>query len=272
MGNRILAALVLLVAAASAAYAPGARAAGGGDAGFELEAVGMIDVAPDGSVHDYTLETKLDPEVATLVNRTVRGWRFEPVLVDGRPVIATTRMRLELEALPRDDGYALRVADVAFGEPQSTARTAPEYPRIGLDMGAEANVSLLLRLDPAGRVAEVHVEQVDLSIRAGKRGNVLRERFAAASRKAAAGWTFDLGEIVDGEPVPTVVRVPIAFELGRPGEWSKRATYHPGPYHPRPWADPEDVADPAAGMLAQGDVQLLDPRVKLRDDVVGSML
>lgn len=249
--------------------AVGVAQAAGGDAEFELEAVGMIDVGPDGSVHDYVLETDLDPKVADLVDRTVRDWRFEPVLVDGRPVIAVTRMRLKLEALPRDDGYALRVADVAFGEPQSTNRTPPVFPRVGLNMHAEAIVSLLLRLDATGKVAEVHVEQVNLSIDVGKRANFLRATFAANSRKAALDWTFDLGEIVDGEPVPAVVRVPVAFEFDRTGEWSKRPTYHPGPYHPSPWTH---RADPGTGMLAQGSVQQLDPRVKLRDDVIGSFL
>lgn len=259
----------LLVATLAIFLAAGAAQAAGGDAEFELQAVGMIDVGPDGSVRDYALETRLDPEVARLVDRTVRGWRFEPVLVDGRPVIATTRMRLELEALPRDDGYALRVADVAFGEPKSTNRTPPVYPRVALDMRAEAIVRLLLRLDATGKVAEVHVEQVDMSIDGGKRANFLRERFAANSRKAALGWTFDMGEIVDGEPVPAIVRVPVDFGLGPAGTWNERPTYHPGPYHPSPWGD---RAERGTGMLAQGQVQPLDPRVRLSEDVIGSML
>lgn len=261
--NRLVAAALVML------LAVGAAQAADDDAEFELEAVGMIDVGPDGSVHDYVLETELDPDVAKLVDRTVRGWRFEPVLVEGRPVIATTRMRLQLEALPRDDGFALRVADVAFGEPLSTDRASPVYPRVALNMNAGAIVSLLLRLDATGKVEEVHVEQVNLSIDGGRRANFLRERFAASSRQAALAWTFDMGEIVDGEPVPAVVRVPLEFGFGRTGAWSERPTYHPGPYHPSPWAD---QADAATGMLAQGDVQQLDPRVKLRDDVIGSML
>lgn len=256
-------------AAALLFMAAGVAQAGDGDAAFELEAVGMIDVGPDGSVHDYVLETDLDPEVADLVDRTVRGWRFEPVLVEGRPVIAVTRMRLELEALPRDDGYALRVADVAFGEPESTSRTPPVFPRVAFDMRAEAIVSLLLRLDATGKVADVHVEQVSMNIDGGKRGDFLRKRFAANSRKAALGWTFDMGEIVGGEPVPAIVRVPIEFAFDRKGAWNERPDYIPGPFHPSPWAK---QADTGAGMLAQGEVQQLDPRVKLRDDVIGSML
>src|SRR5690606_41143945 len=179
------------------------------DEAFELQAVNTLEVAPDGSVHDYTLETKLDPQVAALVDSTVRGWQFEPVLVDGRPVIAVTRMRLDLEALPRDDGYALQVANVGLGEPEAKDNQPPRYPASALREGVGAKVSLLLALNADGTVDKVHVEQVSLTERMGKRGDLLRERFADASRETAMGWTYDMAEIVDGEPVTAQIRVPV---------------------------------------------------------------
>lgn len=251
--------------------AAGAHAAGE-QPGLDLQAVGMIDVGPDGSVHDYKLETQLEPQVAALVDRTVRSWQFEPVIEDGRPVIATTRMRLDLEALPRDDGYALRVAHVAFGEPEAGPNPPPPYPRVALDKQVGAKVSLLLQVHADGRVGKVHVEQVSLTDRLGKREPVVRERFAEASRKAAQAWTFDTGEIVDGEPVAMQLRVPVEFAMRRPDVWHERPTYHPGPRQPAAWM--KQSAPPARGeSLTQGDVQLLDaPRVRLRDEVVGSLL
>ena len=236
---------------------------------LDLVAIGMLEVGPDGSVHDYTLENDLDPAIATLVDRTVRGWAFEPVLVEGKPVIAVTRMRLELEAVPRGDEYALRVADVSLGAPDPGTRQPPAYPPAAIDEHLSAQVSLLLQVDADGTVQDVHVEQVSLSERMGKRDERYRGYFAEASREAAMDWTFEMGEIIGGEPVAARIRVPVEFGMQRLDGWSEREAYVAGPYHPSPWAD-EAGAD--AVLLANGEVQPLDSRVKLRDDVVGQLL
>lgn len=238
---------------------------------LDLVAIGMLEVGPDGSVLDYALENDLDPAVATLVDRTVRGWRFEPVLVDGRPVIAVTRMRLELEAVPRDDEYALRVADVSLGAPASSTREPPEYPPAALDEHLGAQVSVLVQVDADGNVRDVHVEQVSLSESLGKRTGRFRGYFAEASVEAARRWTFDMGEIIDGQAMPARLRVPVTFAMQRANGWIERKAYIPGPYHPSPWVGPDNAAN-GIGTLAQGDVQPLDSRVKLSDDVIGTML
>ena len=257
--GRIIIALLLFVALPAVA----------GDERFDLHAVGVIDVAPDGSVHDYELETRLPPRVAGLVDQTVRGWKFHPILVDGRPVIATTRMRLVIEAVPGEDGYALRVADVAFGEPERGANAPPDYPIEALRRGISAHVSLLLKVDASGKVSESHVERVDLSENLGKRGSAMRALFAKASQAAAAGWTFEPGETVDGAPVDMRIRVPVDYTVQRASGWRERPTLDPGPYMPPPW--PVQVEADTA--LAGNDLQLLDPpRVTLRDDVIGSHL
>lgn len=239
---------------------------------LDLVAIGMLEVGPDGSVHDYTLENDLDPTVAALVDRTVRGWKFEPVVVDGKPVIAVTRMRLELEALPRGDEYALRVADVLLGAPDRSTRQPPRYPAAALDEQLSAQVSVLVKVDAEGNVEAVHVEQVNLSENLGKRSERFRGYFAEAALEAALRWTFDMGEIIDGEPMPATFRVPVGFEMRRANGWSERQAYVPGPYHPSPWANPGNAAHDI-GMLAKGDdVQPLDSRVKLSEDVVGTLL
>lgn len=262
--RRFLAACAALLLVAGLAHAKDAPV-------LDLVAIGTLEVGPDGSVRDYTLETELDPDVATLVDRTVREWRFEPVLVDGEPVIAVTRMRLELEAQPSGDSYVLRVADVSLGAPGPASLPPPAYPPGALDERLSAKVTLLLQVGADGRVQDVHVEQVSLSERMGKRTERFRGYFADASRDAALGWTFDMGEIIGGEPVAARFRVPVEFEMRRANGWSERQAYVPGPYHPSPWADP-DRAEERIGTLAKGEVESLDSRVKLRDDVVGSVL
>lgn len=238
---------------------------------FDLEAVGTIEVGPDGAVQDYSLETELDPDVAALVDRTVRGWRFEPVLVDGQPVIAVTRMRLELEALPRGDDYALRVADVSLGSPDPGHIPPPAYPRSARDEGLGAKVTMLLKVGADGRVQDVHVEQVSLDKRMGRRSELYRQRFADSTRETALGWSYDMGELIDGEPVAARFRVSVEFGGRRGDGWSERQAYIPGPYHPSPWGD-QRQGDARDEMPAQGEMQALDTRVKLSEDVVGTML
>src|SRR6202000_56835 len=88
---------------------------------LEMSAVGEVHIAPAASVSDYRLQNKMAPEVATLVDRGVRAWHFEPVLVDGQPVVAKTVMRVNLKAVPVDsDNYRIEVVNVIFGEPRLT--------------------------------------------------------------------------------------------------------------------------------------------------------
>ena len=263
MGRILMAALSLLLAIGPV-YASQ-------DQVLELAATGMLEVGPDGSLLDYDLETDLEPDVAALVDRTVRGWQFEPVLVDGEPVIAATRMRLVLEAVPRGDEYALRVADVALGTPDPADIQPPVYPAAALENDIGARVTLLLQVDAGGRVQDVHVEQVSLSDTAGKRTERFREDFATASRDAALGWTYDMGELIDGEPMAARFRVPVTFAPRGANGWSEREDFIPGPRHPSPWTGTgQSDADP--GPLEDGEMQPLDPRVKLRDEVVGTEL
>ena len=53
---------------------------------YEMSADGEVQIAPDGHVSDYRLQSKLMPTVANLVDRNVHNWLFEPILVDGVPV------------------------------------------------------------------------------------------------------------------------------------------------------------------------------------------
>lgn len=240
---------------------------------YELTVFGTIAVAPDGSVHDFSLHDDLRSQVRDLLDRTVRSWQFEPILVDGQPVIATTRMRLDLEALPRGDDYVLQVADVSFGEPTVADNQPPEYPRDELMRGVGGKVVLVLKLDPSGAVEQTHVEQVSLTERLGKRAKYARRHFAKASREAAAGWVYDTHEIIDGEPRGTSIRVPVTFRVGNDRGWVERQDYIPGPVHPVPWGDPDErVVQADLDALVEGEIQSLSSRFELKNDVIGSVL
>src|SRR6476661_5305198 len=68
---------------------------------LEMTADGEVQIAVDGHVSDYRMKNKLSPELDALVEKNVRGWRFEPVVVDGTAVVAKTALHVRLKAEPR---------------------------------------------------------------------------------------------------------------------------------------------------------------------------
>lgn len=247
---------------------------------YTLDVSGRITIAADGSVSDYTVGETLDDTIVGLLDKTVRSWHFEPILVDGRPVMATTNMHLELAALARgNDEFALQVADVDFGGPTKGENAPPRYPRAALDARMGAMVTLALRVDAAGKVERSHVERVSLSEDGSDmRDNFWRERFAKATLAAAKDWTFNNNEVVDGAPLATTLRTSVAYQIDGSGQpegsehWMANQGFIPGPYHPIPWALPDSVMAIQPGDLGQGEVQALQSHFKLQDQVVGDIL
>jgi len=184
-------------------------------------------------------------------------------------------MSVRMVARPTgEDGFALSISGVEFGEydDQSTEYLTrdrmdpPKYPMAAVRMGGKGTVYLVLRVNRDGRVADLFVEQVNLTAIGTEPEMVqIREHLAKAATGAAWKWTFHpptTGETVDDEHWS--VRVPVAFELDRPetpryGKWQ---AYLPGPRQTASWA--QDGASPdaiAAGGLRPvgGGVKLLTP-------------
>lgn len=243
---------------------------------YELQVEGRIAIGPDGAVRDYTLQSKLAPEIAAVVDRRVREWKFEPILLDGKPVIAETTMRLALLATPQDaDRYALTIQNVWFGTPGRTGTmTPPRYPKDAVYAGLGAKVILVLRLDPKGNVVDVVPEQTSLTASGSERvAASWRQVFERASIAAAKKWKFDVTETIGGQPVESSIRVPVVYTLGNAGDTGQWKAFVPGPVRPVPWVGPETVASQAdRDRLGDGDMQPLDSRFRLREGVVGTAL
>jgi hypothetical protein len=247
---------------------------------YEMEAKGEIEIGADGSVHDYRLKSKLNPAIAAIVDRNVRGWKFEPIVVDGKPVIGKTMMRLALSASPAggDDEYRLKVENVWFGEPERPhAMKPPKYPMNAVYARLGAKVILVLRLDADGNVVDILPEQTSLTA-SGREGvaEKWRREFEKASMAAAKQWKFDTTERVNGQPVGLSVRVPITYTLTDghksdvDGKWQ---AFVPGPLRPIPWVTPGTVAAQSdRDMLKDGDARPLNSRFKLKDHVIGTTL
>lgn len=248
-------------------------------ADIEMEVGGKIAVGPDGLVRDYTLTSKLPAAVAELVERNVRSWKFEPILVDGKPVIAETRLRMVLHGTPvGEDSYTLKVENVWFGEPERAHdMKPPRYPAEAARAGLGAKVVLVLKLDADGNVVDVLAEQTSLDMRTHSEqvAEKWRRVFEQASVAAARKWKFTPGETVNGEAVGSLVRVPTTFRMGdsRKDDSGKWQAYVPGPINPIPWVTEDSVASQAGrDRLQDGDTQPLSSRFKLVGDVVGTTL
>lgn len=243
---------------------------------LSMTVTGHIEIAPDGSLHTYQLDKGLSPAVEQLVEKNLRQWRFEPITVEGRPVIARTRLRLMLSAEEIADGYQLRVENVWFGEPTRTSKMRPpQYPAQAAYAGLGARVILVLRLDASGKVIDVHPEQTSLGAIAKneKQAEEWRGVFEKVSVAAARRWKFDVTEVIGGAPVETSsVRVPVDFEMMGKTSDNRWRGFVPGPRRPAPWVTDEIAATQSIDDLGADDTQPLDSRFKLKTQIVGALL
>ncbi len=248
---------------------------------LEMSADGEIQIAIDGSVSDYRLQSHLPLTIADLVDKDVRGWRFEPVLVDGMPVVAKAAMHLALKAEPAGerDNYRIRIVNIIFGAPRQHDHTKhPHYPDQAVRAHVGAKVLLAIRLDGNGKVTDVQPYQTSLDVRANSENEADRWRklFEEASVTAARSWTFDLAETFNGKKIATNIIVPLVFSLSnvpgsapQPGTWK---AYAPGPLHPAPWMTERAFADQEPSALPDDQSIPLDSRFHLKNHVIGTTL
>lgn len=235
-----------------------------------LSASGKIRIGPDGKVLSHQIDEKVPAAVAEAISRNVATWTFEPILEDGKPVIAETRVHLGIEAIEHSaDEVALRFASVWFGDLATAVRQkAPRYPMGAPEQGIQAQVMLALRLDEDGRVIDAHAYRTrfakDVSPRMAAR---YRARFERASIEAARQWQYS-AEI--SKPGGVTVFAPIGYTLMF-GEQSDWLVLGPGEIVPPPW--PMDGPMPSeVETLPNGGAMLADQRIRLTRDPVGPLL
>lgn len=267
--HRVTCAIVLAIGAVHVASAQKATTPV-----IEITATGEIQIAPDGHVNDYQLKSDLAPTVAALVDRTVRGWHFEPVVVDGRPVIAKTTMTIHLHGEPvSDDSYSLSIASVNFGTLTRAKMDPPKYPVDAARVGLGARVILDLLIDVDGKVVEAVVHQTSLDKRARNEheAEAWREQFEKASIKAAKHWRYAPSEFVDGKPMSNRYAIaPIEFGISNHAS----IAYLPGPVHAAPWTKTNGGSKDEGrfAQLSDGETVSTNSHFRLKDDVIGKTL
>lgn len=256
---------------------------------LEMDAHGEVQIAPDGHVTDYRLNSKLAPAVADLIDRNVRKWRFEPILIDGKAVVAKTSVHLTLNAeqIAGKDDYRLRVAYVHFGDMKlkpSTHMAHPKYPREAVFARVGGKVVVAVRIDATGAVIDAQPYQTSLDARARNEAEAehYRQLLEKATIEVVRQWSYDSGQIIDGKPVGSTALVPISYFLSeckmpcRPPKTSpddhKWRALLPGPVHPVPWMNAQVVDSAQLSTLSDDQALSIESPFRLKDDVVGKVL
>lgn len=236
-----------------------------------LTANGEIRIGPDGQVISHKIEEKIPASVADAISRNVATWTFEPVLEQGRPVIAVARMHLLVEAVEHSaDEVALRLGGVWFGEEIIPIDSgAPVYPDSAVRHRVGAVVTMALRLDEEGQVEEAHAYQTSFPKQVDKRlAARLRPDFERASVRAARKWRFDATR---SKPGGTTILMPINYTISVQGEdQSAWAMLVPGDIVPPPWPL-EDAVEDTVQSRPHDTAILADQRIRPTRDLAGPL-
>src|SRR5690606_28224259 len=90
---------------------------------------GTVDFNEEGRVTTHTFKDADDlaPEMRNWLDQRVTQWRFEPVVVDGKPRLARTNMTLRLVLKPLDEKkFSFRIASASFYPDREAASYKPD--------------------------------------------------------------------------------------------------------------------------------------------------
>lgn len=280
-----------------------ASAAGPGAVRKQVEAsmlvTGRIQVDAAGKVIGYSLDEqhKLPAGVVGILGQEVPTWTFEPVLVAGKPAHVTTEMSVRLVAKKRDaDSYSVVIRSAGFGDAAdkrsslgpkaareagatankvcSTGLRPPSYPENAAQSGVGANVYLLVKSAPDGKVLDVAAEQVNLKVVASERGmERWRRVFADVAMSQARKWCVEPPARDDAAAKDGfhIVRVPVVFHLdGMEPAYGRWEAYVPGPRASNPWRQDDEGPGFSPDALSPGRAHVAGAGLKLLTRLSGS--
>lgn len=190
---------------------------------------GEVSVSDIGRVTTHRIDTEVEPQIKTLVDRVVSRWLFEPVRIGDAASAFTSSMRVTLHGVAKGDDLIVRVEDVEFrGSTASrqddavdrsiraTGNEPPQYPREALLSRIQGCTTIALRIDRDGRVVDAAVSHTDLVGRARSERTLTRARglLERSSLKALKQWRFALADnaIPEGKSTASVL-VPVAYSV-----------------------------------------------------------
>lgn len=244
-------------------------------ADLRLQVVGDLVIDPQGHVSDYVVKTIVTPEVKAVLDRSVRGWTFEPSVRDGKAVYVRSRLHLDLVALKSDAGYQLRVEQIRFtGARDTRSMLPPRYPKEAARAGIGGDVLVAVRVNGEGTVIDAVPVQTSLPyINVSERDVARWGRFFEKSAVTAAkAWVFQPADL-RVEDAETTIIVPVSYRMGdaplATGEGWRRDSVTPA--QRIPWLnESQQQFDPTG--LKEGESLAVGQQPKLTTHVVGATL
>lgn len=153
---------------------------------------GQVAFDAQGKVIAQQFDTKMNPELAAFVEKTVSGWRAKPFVRDGQPVAFKSPLQMTLVGRETTPGqFAISVDKVVFKDPDAKQNAAtpardrpemirrlykPAYPRGLSQLGVGGVVLVLLKFDEKGSVVDAAITQSLLLNAKGSPANLTRAR------------------------------------------------------------------------------------------------
>jgi hypothetical protein len=244
---------------------------------------GMVNINPDGSVKDYTLDhpEKLSQPVKDIVKQNVARWKFQFASIP--TATASEKMSLRLVAHMVDDQHAsIRMVGTSFDDSQVPAdeeidyknRAHFDYPQDALKERAWGTVYVLLRVGQDGSVQDASAEQVNLGNFAPAADMArYRKYLADAAVKDAKRATFTVPTKGKNAAQPYwLVRISVSYlPAGQYtgddyGTWS---VYVPGPRMSISWLEHPELAADAPDTVPDGVLHALGGQPRLLSDSDG---
>ncbi len=238
-----------------------------------INAEGMIEIGRNGAVTNFSLETDIEPPIDRAIVDKVSQWRFEPIVIDGRTVIAKSRLHLSLKLTQQGDEHSLHIVSRHFGgagQPREVSmRQYPmHFPPEATYVNVGARVVLAIHINERGRVTDVHPYQTSLSAEVDEvAAKKLRRAYERTVVETVRRWRFDPVELVDGKPVAGTFLYTSEFlaasKTPRGESASDWRAYIPGPIIRVPWLDDESGTTEAAER--DGESRPMTSRLRLTE-------
>ena len=255
---------------------------------------GSVTIDLQGHVAGYQIDTPVPDTLRGTLDHAVAGWRFQPVVLDGKPAVARTKMRITLAARKLDpDHYQVTVDNVVFpGGPgrlasgansqpiELTARSVhpPRFPGELARVGASARILIAIRANPDGQIVDVVAIQSSLLDTKGTQRNMAWaiRQFQDATIKAARQWRVGvIGTIDQTNRDNLTATASVQFtmpnrEIDVPGQWLLESRT---PLQDIPW-EPKAEGNQRVGVsdVAPGELIPTASDYKLLSDVIGKAL
>jgi hypothetical protein len=255
---------------------------------------GSVTIDLQGHVAGYQIDTPVPDTLRGTLDHAVAGWRFQPVVLDGKPAVARTKMRITLAARKLDpDHYQVTVDNVVFpgsasslGIPANSSSAGmyaksllpPRYPAELAQVGASARILIAIRANADGQTVDVAAVQGSLLDTRGtpRLMALAMKEFQRAALIAARHWLVGFSRTIDptdSDDLTASVLVQFTMpnrEIDAPGQWLLESRT---PLQDIPW-EPKAEGNQRVGVsdIAPGELIPTVSDYKLLSDVIGKAL